>query len=276
MKLVTVAATAAIFLFVATMMPVYAQHDGQDDKRGEKQGKPERPPGRPDKGAPQQQRAPQAEQQHRQQDYKGHQQGMPSSNPNNGSGSSPRVNLNKSSGTSSPSHSSSSSAFNHHSHSNALNSNSNDRPSKLGKNDDRSARSSRPERGSNSKDGYSRAVAGRGTLIGSKLAPNGGPPTIAPGHSAEVTAVTISLRTASVCISAASIPSASARARLCTWAIRVSSTVGFRSCSLIHGRNTGPKTGMPPMTFTSTTTMGTTFTTAGILKSGSPSRLRCS
>jgi hypothetical protein len=79
MKLVTVAGTAAIFFFVATMMPVYAQHDGQGDKQGEKQGekqgKPDRPQGRPDQGTPQQQHGPQAEQQQRQQGYKGQQQG---------------------------------------------------------------------------------------------------------------------------------------------------------------------------------------------------------
>jgi hypothetical protein len=56
------------------------------------------------------------------------------------------------------------------------------------------------ERGSNKRDGYSTA-AGRRTLPGSRIAPNTGPPTIAPGRSVAGMAVTISLRTVTTFIS---------------------------------------------------------------------------
>src|ERR1039458_4491461 len=128
----------------------------------------------------------------------------------------------------------------------------------------RSARSSRRNHTSSNVVGRDRAAAGRHTPHGSKVAPKTGPPTIAPGSSVAATAADICLRLASISISAASTSSGCARSRLCTWGIRAFSTRAFRSCWWIHGRNTGPTTGMTPTTFTSIMTMGTTFTTAVI------------
>src|ERR1019366_9767820 len=138
-----------------------------------------------------------------------------------------------------------------------------------------SATSSRPDHGSNSGDGYSRAAVGRRKTPGSRIAPETGLPTIAPGSSAEATAVTTFLRPPSISVSAAGTSSACEPAPLCTWDIRASGTAGPRSCGSIRIRNTGRQTGIAPMTFTSTTTMDTTSTIAAIRTSGLPSPSRC-
>ena len=141
-------------------------------------------------------------------------------------------NLNKRSGRSSPTSSSvlsgpsNSSALNRPSHSNNSSSvlsgpsnRNNSGQSKLGNkrnlsnNGNPNARSSRREPGSNSGDGCSRAAAGKDTIAGSKIAPNGGHRTIAHGRSAEGMAATTSLRTASVSLLAAGTSSACARAQ---------------------------------------------------------------
>ena len=191
MKLVTVAGTAAIFFFVATMMPVYAQHDEQ----GEKQSKPDRPQGRPDKGTPQQQHGPQAEQQQRQQGYKGQQQEHAQQPEQQRQRQQPErqpEQVQRHEQSQPPQQQ----RVQQPSHSRASNSNSNGRPSsKLGNNSNRSARSSRRERGSNSGDGYSRAA-----LAGARYLAAGSRPTLVlrpshAGRSAEATAATTSLRT---------------------------------------------------------------------------------
>jgi hypothetical protein len=95
-------------------------------------------------------------------------------------------------------------------------------------NNNHSGLSSRPNRGSNSEDGYKKA-AGKDKLPFSKTGPNTGPPTIALGLSVEAMGDITFLSRLSVSISASSTSSASVRSRLCTWAIHVSSTVGLRS-----------------------------------------------
>ena len=146
-------------------------------------------------------------------------------------------NLNKRSGRSSPTSNnnrsssvlsgpSNSSALNRPSHSNTSSSvlsgpsnRNNSGQSKLGNkrnlsnNGNPNARSSRREPGSNSGDGCSRAAAGKDTIAGSKIAPNGGHRTIAPGRSAEAMAAITSLRTVSVSLLAAGTSSACTRAQ---------------------------------------------------------------
>jgi hypothetical protein len=91
-----------------------------------------------------------------------------------------------------------------------------------------SARRSRREAGSNRGAGHETAP-GRGTIPGTRIAPETGLPTIAPGRSAEAMADSTSLRSVSVCISAASTFSAFTGAPLSIWAIRASITAGIRS-----------------------------------------------
>ena len=70
MKVVKVIGAAAVVLCFGTMTSVYAQREGQGDKREEKRGKPDRPQGGQEKGAPpahaQQPHQPQRQQQERQ------------------------------------------------------------------------------------------------------------------------------------------------------------------------------------------------------------------
>lgn len=254
MKLVRVAGTAAVFFVAATMMPVYAQHDGQDDKQREKRGKSDRPQGRQDKGAPHQQRAPQAEQQQRQQGYKGQQPGhaqlaRPPEQVQRHEQSQPQQRVQQ----------------------------QQQRPPQLAREQRQPQRSPEQARAWQQQRGWSqqgggwqghdtwrqaraqqwssdhRTWAQRGGYGGYYIPQDRFRVNFGSQHF-------FRLHTRPVMY----------------MGIRVSSTVGFRSCSWIHGRNTGPKTGMTPMTFTSTTTMDTTFTTAAILKPGLPSRLRCS
>ena len=75
MKLTKGTSAVAVCLFFGTLMPMYAQREGQGDKQGDKrderqegkQARPDRAQGGQDKGSQQQQRAPQAEQPQRQQ-----------------------------------------------------------------------------------------------------------------------------------------------------------------------------------------------------------------
>ena len=144
-------------------------------------------------------------------------------------------NLNKPSGGSSPSSNNNRSVLSGHSNSSALNrpshsntsssvlsgpsNRNNSGQSKLGNkrnlsnNGNPNARSSRREPGSNSGDGCSRAAAGKDTIAGSKIAPNGGHRTIALGRSAEAMAATTSLRTVSLSLLAAGTSSVCARAQ---------------------------------------------------------------
>ncbi len=68
MKFTRIAGTVAVILLFGTMIPVYAQRDGQGGKQGDRQDKPARAQGKRRKSTPSRQKsAPQAKQQQRQQ-----------------------------------------------------------------------------------------------------------------------------------------------------------------------------------------------------------------
>jgi len=92
----------------------------------------------------------------------------------------------------------------------------------------RSAPSNRHKLGSKSGDGYKRA-AGRAMTTSSRIAINTGPPTIAPGPSAEATAAAIFPSSLSASILASTIFSESACCRSCTWVIPASNTTATHS-----------------------------------------------
>ena len=277
MQFVRVTSTAAVLLLFGTMVPVYAQHEQQN----EKQGRPEsRQGGQPQGASRPAQRsglsrlATTTQQQQRAQQTQQQQHAAAAARPADSAAATAAAAAGRSRSRPQPQQQQPQQQQRAQQQpSNGRNSSRHNVPSRPSNNSSRSVPSSRQWRGNSSGDGNSMAP-GRGIAHFSRTARNTGTPIIALGRSVEAMAVTTFLRTASVSISGVNTGSGCPAPR-CTWGILVSRTAAFRSCWWIPGRNTGRKTGTRPMTFTSVMTMGTTFTTAGIRALDWQSRSRC-